>query len=100
MYKSHIKTISSWVCNPSKTPIWICSALIWSHFSGCLKKNVDLLHVNEEKPVETPNKLLFNQNNHISEGIDRGEVYRKLNSILYLKSQFLSFVILSMESPQ
>lgn len=43
------------------------------------KKLVDILQVNEEKPVETPNILLFNQNNHISEGIGHGEVYRKQN---------------------
>ena len=61
------------------------------------KKPVDILQVNEEKPFETLNKLLYNQNNHISEGIGRGEVYPKENSILFLKLQFLSYVLLSME---
>ena len=33
------------------------------------------LQTNEEQPAETPKVLLYNQQNHISEGISQGEVY-------------------------
>ena len=33
------------------------------------------LQMNEDQPIEAPEVLLYNQQNHISEGIHQGEVY-------------------------